>query len=68
VNYAVSEVSRMLDVCPSTVRNWISSGKLKGVKREGFIMMIDGHSLEKFLADNPKYINERNYTYESRRH
>lgn len=54
--YTVIEISNMLKIKPTTVRQWIRDGNLKAVqnsKKEG--NKISEEELRKFLAENNKY-------------
>ena len=54
--YSVSQIAKMLDTQPETVRRWIRSGKLKAEqssRKDGNI--ITENDLNKFLKAFPKY-------------
>lgn len=54
--YSVSQIAKMLDTQPETVRRWIRSGKLKAEqssRKDGNI--ITENDLNKFLKASPKY-------------
>lgn len=39
--YSISEVADMFGVHPNTVRNWISSGKVKDIRIKGTIRITE---------------------------
>lgn len=54
--YTVTQVSKMFDVAPETVRRWVRTGVLNATlecKRSGF--RIDEESLKDFMIRYPKY-------------
>lgn len=54
--YDVDDISELLCVNKETVRRWLRSGKLRGIKKskkQGYI--ITEASLDEFLKTHPKY-------------
>lgn len=59
--YSVSEVAKMLNKNPETVRRWIRDGKLEAYlpsKKQGHV--ITEQMLDTFLANSPKYAKSLN--------
>lgn len=48
----LDEAAERLRVDPETVRNYINSGKLKGVKLAGWTTRVGEQDLEKFIEES----------------
>ncbi len=51
--YTVEEVAEMLHFQPNTVRNWLVSGKLRGIK-VGWQWRIRESDLQEFVKENKR--------------
>ena len=49
--YTVEEVAQIINIHPHTVRIWLKSGKLKGIKA-GSVWRIKESQLQNFLKEN----------------
>lgn len=68
--YNVTEVAKLFGVTDETVRNWLRSGELKGVrgpsKKKGWV--INEADLSEFKVKHPRYsyympVSKRDYAY-----
>jgi len=48
----LEEAAERCRVTPETIREWINSGKLRGVKLAGWSIRIDEEDLEKFIEES----------------
>ncbi len=53
------EAATRLQVSLSTVKRWLRSGTLKGVKPGGKVWRIEEEVLEQFIADSHNYSKEK---------
>ena len=53
------EAAERMQVSLSTVKRWLRSGELKGVKPGGRLWRIEEEALQQFIADSTKSIQEK---------
>jgi len=49
--YSPEQAARLLSVNPESIRRWMRSGRLKGVKAGGYIWRVKGQDLLRFLGE-----------------